>query len=61
MRAGIRGIVVGAILLSIGVIVGAAKDLQVQMIGWNVGSNLIIGSAVLILIAGVINYIYREI
>ncbi len=48
-EAGIRGIVVGAILLSIGLIAGS--DLKTQMIT---------ASAVLILIAGVINYIYRE-
>ena len=48
-KAGIRGIIIGAILLSIGLIAGL--DLRAQMIT---------ASAVLILIGGVINYIYRE-
>ena len=47
-KAGIRGIVVGAILLSLGLIGG--PDLKTQMV---------IVSAALILIGGVINYIYR--
>ncbi|MEM2902781.1 MAG: hypothetical protein QXO32_08675 [Candidatus Bathyarchaeia archaeon] len=48
-KSGIRGIVIGAILLSIGMLEG--RDLRSQML---------IASAVLILIAGVISYIYRE-
>jgi hypothetical protein len=48
-KAGIRGIVVGAILLSIGLLEG--RDLRTQML---------IASAILILLGGVISYIYRE-
>ena len=48
-KAGIRGIVVGSILISIGLMAGS--DLPSQMIT---------ASAILILIGGVINYIYRE-
>ncbi len=47
--AGVRGIIIGAILLSLG------------LIGYpNVGIQMITGSAILILIAGVICHIYRE-
>ncbi len=48
-KAGMRGIVIGAILLSIGL-----------MGGQGLKSHFIAGSAVLILIAGAICYIYRE-
>ena len=48
-KSGIRGIVVGAILLSLGMLEG--RDLK---------SQILIASAVLILIAGVVSYIYRE-
>ncbi|MBS7631944.1 hypothetical protein KEJ47_10350 [Candidatus Bathyarchaeota archaeon] len=48
-KAGLRGIVIGAILLSIGLVGGQGLKIQ-----------FIIGSATLILIAGVICYIYRE-
>ncbi len=48
-KAGIRGIVVGAVLLSIGLIAGSYLTAQ-----------MITGSAILILIGGVINYIYRK-
>jgi hypothetical protein len=48
-KAGIRGIITGAILLSVGLIPGS--DLKTQMVT---------ASAVLILIGGVINYLYRE-
>jgi len=49
MKAGIRGIVVGAILLVVGLLSGS--DLKTQ---------ILIGSAILILIGGAINYVYRE-
>jgi len=49
IKAGIRGIVTGAILLSIGLMAGS--DLKAQMVS---------ASAILILVGGVINYIYRE-
>ena len=49
VKAGIRGIVIGAILLSIGLLGGA-----------NLKTQMIIAAAVLILIGGAINYIYRE-
>ena len=48
-KAGIRGIVVGAILLSMGLLAGT--DLKAQMVT---------ASSILILIGGVINYIYRD-
>jgi hypothetical protein len=48
-KAGIRGIIIGAILLSIGLIVSG-----------NINTQGISGSAILILIGGVISYIYRE-
>lgn len=48
-KAGIRGIVIGAILLSIGLIADS-----------NVKAQMISASAILILIAGVISYIYRK-
>lgn len=48
-KSGVRGIVTGAILLSIGMLEGG--DLK---------SRMLIASAVLILIGGVISYIYRE-
>ncbi len=48
-KSGIRGIVIGAILLSIGLLEG--PDLRTQML---------IASAILVLIGGVISYIYRE-
>ena len=49
MKAGIRGIVVGAILLVVGLL--SASDVKTQ---------ILIGSAILILVAGAINYVYRE-
>jgi hypothetical protein len=49
VKAGIRGIVIGAILLSIGLLGGV-----------NLKTQMIIAAAVLILIGGAINYIYRE-
>ncbi|WP_455364977.1 hypothetical protein [[Eubacterium] cellulosolvens] len=48
-KAGLRGIIIGAILLSIGLMGGQSN-----------GTQFITGSAILILIAGVISYIYRE-
>ena len=48
-KAGIRGIVIGAILLSMGLLAGS--DQRAQMVT---------ASSILILIGGVINYIYRE-
>lgn len=48
-KAGIRGIVIGAILLSIGLIIDS--HLKAQMIT---------ASAILILISGVISYLYRK-
>jgi hypothetical protein len=49
IKAGIRGIVIGAILLSIGLMSG--PEIKAQMVT---------ASAILILVGGVINYIYRE-
>jgi hypothetical protein len=49
MKAGTRGIVIGAILLVVGLLSGS--DLKTQ---------ILIGSAILILVAGAINYVYRE-
>lgn len=49
MKAGMRGIVVGAILLVIGLLGGS--DLKTQ---------ILIASSILTLIAGAINYVYRE-
>jgi hypothetical protein len=49
MKAGMRGIVVGVILLVIGFLGGT--DLKTQ---------ILIGSSILILVAGAINYFYRE-
>ncbi|KON28157.1 hypothetical protein AC481_02670 [miscellaneous Crenarchaeota group archaeon SMTZ-80] len=49
IKAGIRGIVIGAILLSIGLMSGS--EIKAQMVT---------ASAILILVGGVINYIYRE-
>lgn len=49
IKAGIRGIVIGAILLSIGLMSGS--EIKAQMVT---------ASAFLILVGGVINYIYRE-
>ncbi len=49
MKAGTRGIVIGAILLVVGLLNGS--DLKTQ---------ILIGSAILILVAGAINYVYRE-
>ena len=49
MKAGTRGIVVGVILLVIGFLSGS--DLKTQ---------ILIGSSILILVAGAINYSYRE-
>jgi hypothetical protein len=49
MKAGMRGIVVGAILLVAGLLSGS--DLKTQ---------ILIGSSILILVAGAINYVYRE-
>ena len=48
-KAGMRGIVIGAILLVIGLMSGS--DLKTQ---------ILIASSILILIAGAINYVYRE-
>jgi hypothetical protein len=48
-KAGMRGIVVGAILLVIGLLSGS--DLKIQ---------ILIASSILILVAGAINYVYRE-
>ena len=48
-KAGMRGIVVGAILLVISLLSGS--DLKTQ---------ILIASSILILIAGAINYVYRE-
>lgn len=48
-KAGIRGIVVGAILLVMGLL--TESDLKTQ---------ILIASSILILIAGSINYVYRE-
>jgi len=48
-KAGMRGITVGAILLVIGLLSGS--DLKVQ---------ILIASSILILVAGAINYVYRE-
>jgi len=49
MKAGMRGIVVGAILLVVGLVSGS--DLKTQ---------ILIASSILILVAGAINYVYRE-
>ena len=49
MKAGMRGIVVGAILLVLGLMSGS--DLKTQ---------ILIASSILILVAGAINYVYRE-
>ncbi len=49
MKAGTRGIVVGAILLVVGLLSGS-----------DVKTQILIGSAILILVAGAINYVYRE-
>ena len=49
MKAGTRGIVIGAILLVVGLLSGS--DLKTQ---------ILIGSSILILVAGAINYVYRE-
>ena len=49
MKAGTRGIVIGAILLVVGLLSGS--DLKTQ---------ILIGSAILILVAGAINYVSRE-
>lgn len=49
MKAGMRGIVVGAILLVVGLLSGS--DLKTQ---------ILTASAILILIAGSVNYLYRE-
>jgi hypothetical protein len=48
-KAGMRGIVVGAILLVISLLSGS--DIKTQ---------ILIASSILILIAGAINYVYRE-
>jgi len=48
-KAGMRGIAVGAILLVIGLL--SESDLKVQ---------ILIASSILILVAGAINYVYRE-
>ncbi len=48
-KAGVRGIVIGAILLSMGLLAGS--DMRAQMVT---------ASSILILVGGVINYIYRE-
>jgi hypothetical protein len=48
-KAGMRGIVIGAILLVISLLSGS--DLKTQ---------ILIASSILILIAGAINYVYRE-
>ncbi len=49
MKAGMRGIVAGAILLVVGLVSGS--DLKTQ---------ILIASSILILVAGAINYVYRE-
>ena len=49
MKAGMRGIVVGAILLVVGFLSGS-----------DVKTQILIGSSILILVAGAINYVYRE-
>ena len=48
-KAGMRGIVIGAILLVVGLLSGS--DLKTQ---------ILIASSILILVAGAINYVYRE-
>jgi len=50
-KAGIRGIIVGAILLSITLGLRGFEDFRIQLVA---------GSAILMIIAGVICYIYRE-
>lgn len=47
-KSGMRGIVIGAILLAVGLLMGS-----------NLNAQMIVASAILILIGGVINYIYR--
>ena len=48
-KAGMRGIVAGLFLLVAGLLVGS--DMKTQ---------ILVGSSILILIAGAINYVYRE-
>ena len=48
-KAGIRGIVIGAILISISLIAGS-----------NINTQIVTASSILILIGGIICYIYRE-
>jgi hypothetical protein len=48
-KAGMRGIVIGAILLVVGLLSGS--DLKTQ---------ILIASSILILVAGAINHVYRE-
>ena len=48
-KAGMRGIVAGAFLLVAGLLAGS--DMKTQ---------ILVGSSILILIAGAINYVYRE-
>ena len=50
-KAGIRGIIVGAILLSLTLGLRGFEDFRIQLVA---------GSAILMIIAGVICYIYRE-
>jgi hypothetical protein len=51
LKAGMRGIIVGAILLSLSVGLIGIQDFRTQLVA---------GSAILIIIAGVICYVYRE-
>ena len=58
-KAGIRGIIIGAILLSLGAILRSLPSPQLTMIE-NMGDQIVTGSAILILIGGIVNYICRE-
>lgn len=51
LKAGMRGIIVGAILLSLSIGLIGIQDFRTQLVA---------GSAVLMIIGGVICYIYRE-
>jgi uncharacterized BrkB/YihY/UPF0761 family membrane protein len=51
LKAGMRGIIVGAILLSLSVGLIGIQDVRTQLVA---------GSAILMIIGGVICYIYRE-
>lgn len=58
-KAGIRGIIIGAILLSLGTALSSIPTPQIVMIE-NIGDQIVTGSAILILIGGIINYICKE-